>query len=74
MLPNLPGFINAVTRDPANPAATGIFPPIFDAIYTYAWFVGITLSITIYYVLMRGRAVPAPKTSAAATTAPPPRT
>jgi NCS1 family nucleobase:cation symporter-1 len=51
VLPNLPGFINAVTGHP-------IFWGVFDQIYSYAWFVGLPLAVIIYYVLMQGRALP----------------
>jgi NCS1 family nucleobase:cation symporter-1 len=54
VLPNLPGFVNAAT-------GTTRFPPIFDTIYGYAWFVGVAIAAILYYVLMRGRAVPAPR-------------
>ncbi|TVQ30172.1 MAG: nitrate reductase [Phycisphaeraceae bacterium] len=50
--PNVPGFVNAAT-------GRGVFPGFFDQIYQYAWFVGIGLAILVYYLLMRGRAVPA---------------
>lgn len=42
--PNLPGFINAATQKK-------LFPPVFDAVYGYAWFVGLALAMLIYYVL-----------------------
>lgn len=54
VLPNLPGFINAASKQP-------IFPPIFDQIYTYAWFVGIAVAIVLYAIMMAGRATPAGK-------------
>jgi NCS1 family nucleobase:cation symporter-1 len=53
--PNLPGFINAVQRDPADPGWQAPFPPLFDAIYGYAWFIGLAIAAVVYYVLMRGR-------------------
>lgn len=59
MAPNLPGFINAVTRDPDKPEWTPPFPPIFDAIYSQAWFIGLSLAIVFYFILMAGRAQPA---------------
>lgn len=62
--PNLPGFINAATNTAGTPDA--IFPPFFDAIYSYAWFVGLLLAVVLYAVLMRGRATPAPLPQAAA--------
>ena len=54
VLPNLPGFINAASQK-------AIFPAFFDSIYSYAWFGGLVLSIALYYVLMKGRATPAPE-------------
>jgi NCS1 family nucleobase:cation symporter-1 len=48
VLPNIPGFINAATGKP-------IFPAFFDSIYSYAWFIGLALSMASYYVLMIGR-------------------
>ncbi len=53
VLPNLPGFINAATKE-------AVFPPVFDEIYGFAWFVGLGLGAAVYYVLMAGRARPAP--------------
>jgi NCS1 family nucleobase:cation symporter-1 len=52
VLPNLPGFVNSVLASP-------LFPELFDQIYRYAWFVGVGLSVALYYVLMYGRAKPA---------------
>jgi NCS1 family nucleobase:cation symporter-1 len=52
VLPNVPGFINATSGNP-------IFPAFFDHLYSNAWFVGISLGMILYYLLMRGRAVPA---------------
>ncbi len=46
ILPNVPGFINAATK-------TAIFPAFFDQLYTYSWFVGLSLAMTLYYLLMR---------------------
>jgi NCS1 family nucleobase:cation symporter-1 len=51
--PNLPGFVNAAT-------GAGRFPPFWDALYGYAWFIGLALGAGIYFVLMVGRAGPAP--------------
>lgn len=48
VLPNLPGFLHA----------TGLVaevPAIFDALYTYAWFVGFAVAAGLYYVLARSR-------------------
>ncbi len=58
--PNLPGFINAVLRDPDKTDWQPPFPPIWDSIYAYAWFVGLGLAVVIYFILMHGRAKPAP--------------
>lgn len=48
ILPNLPGFLNV-----AGAVEAGVFPAIFDEIYTYAWFVGFGIAGVIYYVGMR---------------------
>ncbi len=48
ILPNVPGFINAVT-------GTKVFPEFFDQIYTYSWFVGLPLAAIMYYAVMRKR-------------------
>jgi len=53
VLPNLPGFINAVA------GANKPFAPIFDQLYGYAWFIGLLLGALTYGVLMAGRATPA---------------
>jgi NCS1 family nucleobase:cation symporter-1 len=50
--PNLPGFINAA-------AHIKLFPPIFDTIYGYAWFIGVAIGFVAYGLLMLGRAKPA---------------
>lgn len=42
--PSVPGFINAATTK-------AVFPPIFDAIYGYAWFIGLGLSMLLYALL-----------------------
>ena len=47
--PNLPGFINAATH-------TETFPPVYDTIYGYAWFVGLFVGMGVYYALMGGTA------------------
>ena len=52
VLPNMPGFINAATK---TQTSTPIFPPIFDTIYTYAWFVGVLISAVLYRVLMHSK-------------------
>tara|TARA_R110000737_G_scaffold2923_8_gene8961 strand:- start:274856 stop:276295 length:1440 start_codon:yes stop_codon:yes gene_type:complete len=48
VLPNIPGFINAASNK-------AIFPPIFDSIYHYAWFVGVLISVVLYRVLMHSK-------------------
>ncbi|MFT5232780.1 MAG: NCS1 family nucleobase:cation symporter-1 [Candidatus Krumholzibacteriia bacterium] len=53
ILPNLPGFINAATNTTGTAAAK--FPPFFDNLYNYAWFVGLFLAMAIYWALMSGR-------------------
>ncbi len=57
VLPNLPGFINAVA------GASKPFAPIFDQLYGYAWFIGLALGALCYGVLMAGKATPAPMDS-----------
>ncbi|EGF33291.1 cytosine/purines transporter [Oxalobacteraceae bacterium IMCC9480] len=46
VLPNLPGFLGAAGF------ITGI-APLFETLYTYAWFVGLGISAVVYFVLMR---------------------
>ena len=41
VLPNLPGFLHTA-------GALESVPPIFDSIYTYAWFVGFGIAATLY--------------------------
>jgi NCS1 family nucleobase:cation symporter-1 len=48
VLPNLPGFLKAA----GFIASTA---PVFETLYTYAWFVGLAISAVIYYVLMPRR-------------------
>jgi len=48
--PNLPGFINAATNTAGTDRA--IFPPFFDGLYGYAWFVGLTVAVVLYGALM----------------------
>jgi NCS1 family nucleobase:cation symporter-1 len=43
--PTLPGFLHTVKL-------IGSVPPIWDRIYTYAWFVTFAIAFVIYYVLM----------------------
>lgn len=48
VLPNLPGFLKTA----------GFIPqvlPIFETLYTYAWFVGLSISALLYYLMMRGQ-------------------
>lgn len=49
VLPVLPGFVRAAL----TPGGQVAQPTIWDALYTYAWFVTFTLSAAIYFVLMR---------------------
>ena len=46
VLPNIPGFINAVTLSAGTVEA--YFPPIWDTLYTYAWFVGFGIGMLVY--------------------------
>ena len=48
VLPNLPGFFKQAGFVPSVPA-------VFEALYTYAWFVGLAISAVVYVILMRGR-------------------
>lgn len=59
VLPNLPGFINAATNTAGTPEA--MFGPVFDTIYSYAWFVGLLIGAGLYYVLAVGKVRPAPR-------------
>jgi len=45
--PNLPGFWNAAFHSQT-------FPAVFDQIYSYAWFIGITIAFVLYGVLNLG--------------------
>lgn len=47
--PNIPGFVNALTGS-SSPRP---FPVIFDQIYGYAWFIGLSLGGLMYFALMR---------------------
>ncbi len=47
VLPNLPGFINAAFK-------TDLFPELFNSLYSYAWFVGITIAFVLYWLTNRG--------------------
>ena len=46
VLPNLPGFLKAA-------GFLADVPDAFEAVYTYAWFVGLALAAVLYYVLMK---------------------
>ena len=48
ILPNVPGFINAATG--TADTADALFPAVFDEIYVYAWFVGISLAMVLYWI------------------------
>ena len=52
ILPVVPGFIRAAT----TPGGVVADPTIFDALYTYAWFVTFGLSAAAYLLLMPRRA------------------
>jgi NCS1 family nucleobase:cation symporter-1 len=54
ILPVVPGFIRAAT----TPGGRIDDPTIFDALYTYAWFVTFSLSSLLYLALMRTREAP----------------
>lgn len=45
--PNLPGFINAAFK-------TDYFPEFFNQLYSYAWFVGITIAFVLYWLINIG--------------------
>lgn len=49
-LPNLPGFLKAAGFISST-------APIFEVLYTYAWFVGLAIAAVVYYLLMQRRAV-----------------
>jgi NCS1 family nucleobase:cation symporter-1 len=46
--PNIPGFLHSVALVPS-------VPPIFDTIFTGAWFVGFFLSAIVYVLLNLGK-------------------
>lgn len=48
VLPNLPGFFKQA-------GFVASVPGVFEALYTYAWFVGLAISAVVYIILMRGR-------------------
>jgi NCS1 family nucleobase:cation symporter-1 len=45
--PNIPGFLSQAPRGSIQVA------PIFDALYVYAWFVGLLISGAVHLVLTR---------------------
>jgi NCS1 family nucleobase:cation symporter-1 len=49
VLPNLPGFLHAA-------GALHWVPPIYDQLYTYAWFLGFGIAGVVYYAGMKLRA------------------
>jgi NCS1 family nucleobase:cation symporter-1 len=49
VLPNLPGFINAVTATAGTEEA--FFHAFFDQIYGYAWFIGLPLAMLFYLII-----------------------
>ena len=46
ILPNLPGFLHAA-------GLIGAVAPIFDRLYSYAWFVGLAIAGALYYLLAK---------------------
>ena len=46
VIPNIPGFINKVTLSDGTIEA--YFPPFWDTIYLYAWFVGFLIAMAVY--------------------------
>jgi NCS1 family nucleobase:cation symporter-1 len=46
VLPNLPGFLHAA-------GFVHWVPPVYDQIYTYAWFVGFAIAGAIHYIGMK---------------------
>jgi nucleobase:cation symporter-1, NCS1 family len=50
VLPNIPGFLHQ-----AGAIGDGVLPPIFDTIYTYAWFVGFGLAGALYLGMMKAQ-------------------
>ena len=51
LVPNLPGFINAVMGTAGQDTAW--FAPFFDTMYGYAWFIGLPLAMLFYWLFMR---------------------
>ncbi|MBW3563801.1 MAG: NCS1 family nucleobase:cation symporter-1 [Acidobacteria bacterium] len=56
--PVVPGFLRAATTAGGQVAD----PNLFDALYTYAWFVTFSISFILYAVLMKGRTGETPST------------
>ncbi len=56
VLPCIPGFVNAATNSIGSPDAR--FGPIWDSIYSYAWFVGLALGAGFYWAFQRLGAPP----------------
>lgn len=50
VLPNVPGFLHQA-------GAVGYVPPVFDTLYTYAWFVGFFVAGALYLALSYGQRV-----------------
>ncbi len=50
--PNVPGFLNAVTNRAGTDRA--LVPPVWDSIYSYAWFIGLAIAVVLYWLLMVG--------------------
>jgi NCS1 family nucleobase:cation symporter-1 len=46
ILPNIPGFLKAA-------GLLADVPDVFETIYTYAWFVGLTIAGVVYAAMMR---------------------
>ncbi len=46
ILPNLPGFLHAA-------GLIGAVAPVFDMLYSYAWFVGLAIAGALYYLLAK---------------------
>lgn len=54
VLPNVPGFLGA-----AFPQSFPSVPAVFNAVYTYAWFIGLAIAAVVYAVAMKLRSDPA---------------
>jgi nucleobase:cation symporter-1, NCS1 family len=51
VVPNIPGFLNA-----AFPSLVPTIAPVFQTLYTWAWFVGVSIAAVVYAILMRKHA------------------